>query len=42
VRLIYFNQLAGGSIVLLLIYAKNVQDTIAPDVLRKIAKELEP
>jgi len=28
--------------VLLLIYAKNVEDTIAPDVLRKIAKELEP
>ena len=42
VRVIYFNRLVGGSIVLLLIYAKNVQDTIAPDVLRKIAKELEP
>ena len=41
VRVIYFNRLVGGSIVLLLIYAKNVQDTIAPDVLRKIAKELE-
>lgn len=42
VRVIYFNRLVGGCIVLLLIYAKNVQDTIAPDVLRKIAKELEP
>ena len=42
VRVIYFNRLVGSCIVLLLIYAKNVQDTIAPDVLRKIARELEP
>ncbi|MEO6967988.1 MAG: transcriptional regulator [Rhodanobacteraceae bacterium] len=42
VRVIYFNQLADGSIVLLLIYAKNVQDTIAPAVLRKLVKELSP
>lgn len=42
VRVIYFNQLADGSIVLLLIYAKNVQDTIAPTVLRKLVKELSP
>lgn len=40
--MIYFNQLADGSIVLLLIYAKNVQDTIAPTVLCKLVKELSP
>ena len=42
VRVIYFNQLADGSIVLLLIYAKNVRDTISPAVLRKLVKELSP
>ena len=41
VRVIYFNRLPSGVVWLLLIYAKNVQDTIAPDVLRKIARELE-
>ncbi len=40
VRVIYFNQLADGSIVLLLIYAKSAQDNISADVLRKIVKEL--
>lgn len=40
VRVIYFNQLADGSIVLLLIYSKNKQDSIAADVLRAIVKEL--
>lgn len=40
VRVIYFNQLVDGSIVLLLIHAKSVQDNVAPDVLRKIVKEL--
>lgn len=39
--MIYFNTLEDGSIVLLLIYAKNVQDTIAPNVLRQIVKELK-
>lgn len=42
VRVIYFNQLDDGSIALLLIYAKNVQDNIAPNVLRKLVKELTP
>ena len=42
VRVIYFNQLGDGSIVLLLMYAKNVQDNIAPNVLRRIVKELTP
>lgn len=42
VRVIYFNRLDDGSIVLLLIYAKNGQDNIAPGVLRKIMKELTP
>src|SRR5579863_5530760 len=36
VRVIYFNQLVDGSIVLLLIYAKSAQDNISADVLRKI------
>jgi hypothetical protein len=40
VRVIYFNQLADGRIVLLLIYAKSAQDTIAAHVLRNIVKEL--
>lgn len=40
VRVIYFNQLSDGRIVLLLIYAKSAQDNIAPDVLRAIIKEL--
>ncbi|HEX7369280.1 MAG TPA: transcriptional regulator [Rhodanobacteraceae bacterium] len=42
VRVIYYNVLEDGSIVLLLIYAKNVHDTIAPNVLRHIVKELKP
>jgi len=42
VRVIYFNPLADGSIVLLLIYAKNVRDTISLAVLRKLVKELSP
>ncbi|MGH8148299.1 MAG: hypothetical protein ACREPY_18465 [Rhodanobacteraceae bacterium] len=40
VRVIYYNQLADDSIVLLLIYAKNVRDTIAPSVLHKLVEEL--
>lgn len=40
VRLIYFNQLADGRIVLLLIYAKSAQDDVPANVLRQIAKEL--
>ncbi len=36
VRVIHYNQLAGGVIYLLLIYAKGTTDTIAPAVLRKI------
>jgi len=39
VRVIYFNRLAEGCLVLLMIYAKSAQDTIAADVLPKIAKE---
>ena len=41
VRVIYYNQLADGRIVLLLIYGKSAQDTIPAHVLKKIAKELE-
>lgn len=40
VRVIYFNRLPDGIIVLLLIYAKSAQDNIPADVLRAIAKEL--
>ncbi|MBI2397075.1 MAG: type II toxin-antitoxin system RelE/ParE family toxin [Xanthomonadales bacterium] len=40
VRVIYFNQLADGRIVLMLIYAKSAQDNISAAVLRQIAKEL--
>jgi hypothetical protein len=40
VRVIYFNQLSDGRIVLLLIYAKNSLDDISASVLRAITKEL--
>lgn len=40
VRVIYYNQLTDGRIVLLLIYAKNAQDSIPASVLRQLAKEL--
>lgn len=40
VRVIYFNRLPDGVIVLLLIYAKSAQDNIPADVLRAVAKEL--
>lgn len=40
VRVIYFNRLADGVIVLLLIYAKSAQDNIPAGALRAIAKEL--
>ena len=42
VRVIYFNRLPQGLIVLLLIYAKSAQDNIPVDVLRAIARELKP
>ncbi|MHB8391008.1 MAG: hypothetical protein ACYDBH_15740 [Acidobacteriaceae bacterium] len=41
VWVIYFNRLANGEIWLLLIYAKNVQDTIPGHVLRQIKEEIE-
>jgi hypothetical protein len=40
VRVIYFNQLSDGRIVLMLIYAKSAQENIPASVLRQIAKEL--
>lgn len=40
VRVIHYNQLADGRIYLLLIYAKGVQDNIAPQVLLKIKEAL--
>ena len=41
VRVIYTVKLIRGVIVLLTIYAKNVQDTIPANILRKIAEELD-
>jgi len=32
--------LVSGVLVLLVIYAKNVRDTISPNVLKKIAEEM--
>ena len=41
VRIIYFNRLANGEVWLLLIYAKNVQENIPGNILRKIKEEIE-
>ncbi|MCH9827938.1 MAG: type II toxin-antitoxin system RelE/ParE family toxin [Gammaproteobacteria bacterium] len=40
VRVIHYNQIPDGRIYLLLIYAKGVQDNIAPQVLLKIKEAL--
>jgi hypothetical protein len=40
VRVIYTVRLVSGALVLLVIYAKNVRDTISPSVLNKIAEEM--
>lgn len=40
VRVIHYNLLADGSIYLLLVYAKGVQDNISPTILRKIKEAL--
>jgi hypothetical protein len=40
VRVIYTVRLLNGSLVLLVMYAKNVRDTISPQVLKKIAEEM--
>jgi hypothetical protein len=40
VRVIYTARLARGAIVLLVIYSKSARDSIAPEVLRKIAEEM--
>ena len=41
VRVIYFQQTDAGRIWLLLIYAKGVRDTIAPNVLKEIRETIE-
>lgn len=41
VRVVYFNKLAKGEVWLLLIYAKNVSDSIPAHVLREIREEIE-
>jgi hypothetical protein len=40
VRVVYTVRLVSGALVLLVIYAKNVRDTISPNVLKKIAEEM--
>lgn len=39
-RVVYFNQLESGQIVLLMVYAKSVDDNLSPAFLRKLL-ELE-
>jgi hypothetical protein len=38
-RVIYYNRLANGDIVLLMVYAKAKFDNIRPEVLRKIKEQ---
>ncbi len=40
VRVIYTARLARAAIVLLVIYSKSARDSIAPDILRRIAEEM--
>ena len=40
-RVIYYLRLSEGQIWMLTLYAKNVSDDIAPDVLRKIREEID-
>ena len=40
VRVVYFNLLSEGLIVLLLIHAKNALDAVPASVLRKLVKEI--
>jgi len=41
VRVIYFNRLAHGEILLLTIYTKAVQENIPPHILKAITEELQ-
>lgn len=40
-RVVYFLRTAAGSIVLVLLYAKNVRENIEPDLLRKLKTGFE-
>jgi hypothetical protein len=40
-RVIYYNRLANGDIVLLMVYAKAKFDNIRPEVLRKIKEQYD-
>ena len=40
VRVIYTTRLSNGSVVLLVIYAKNVADNISAHILKQIAEEM--
>ena len=40
-RVIYYNRLANGDIVLLLVYAKAKFDNIRPEILRKIKEKYD-
>jgi mRNA-degrading endonuclease RelE of RelBE toxin-antitoxin system len=41
VRIIYFLRLSSGQIVLVTMYAKNVQDNIAPNLLKRLKEGFE-
>jgi hypothetical protein len=41
-RVIYFLRTAAGSIVLVLLYAKNVRDDVEPELLRKLKEKFTP
>jgi hypothetical protein len=41
VRVVYFNRLANGEILLLLIYAKSAQDNVPANVLKQLKQEIE-
>lgn len=41
VRVIYYNRLAAGVIHLLVIYGKSVQETIAPQILKRIRETID-
>ncbi|OGI64729.1 MAG: transcriptional regulator [Candidatus Muproteobacteria bacterium RBG_16_60_9] len=41
VRIIFFNRLANGEVLLLLIYSKNVRENIPGHLLQQIKEEIE-
>lgn len=41
IRVIYYSRARQGVIWMLTVYAKNVQENIAPDILRRIREEID-